>query len=146
MDIDHQPAAPAAWLQAFEAELAAAARRPFVWGEHDCVIFAARCWLARTGVDALAGFTWADEAQATALLEQLGGLRAAVTGRLGEPVAPLLATMGDVVLVQDPHAEQPRELLAVCVGANLVAPGPRGRQVLQLEHGLCCWKAEVAHG
>lgn len=146
MDIDQQPAAPAAWLAPFEAELAAAARRPFVWGEHDCVTFAARCWLARTGVDALAGFAWGSEAEAAVLLAQMGGLRAAVTSRLGEPVAPLLAAMGDVVLAQDPHADQPRELLAVCVGPHLVAPSARGRQVLQLEHGVCCWKAGVAHG
>lgn len=146
MDIDQQPATGPAWLPAFEAEIAAAGRRAFAWGEHDCVTFAARCWHARTGTDALAGFTWGSQAEAEALLAELGGLRAAVVSRLGEPVAPLLAAMGDVVLARDPHADDGREVLAVCVGPHLVVPSARGRQVLQLAHGVCCWKAEVAHG
>lgn len=135
-----QPAAPA-WVAALDAQVRAAVRRPFQWGEHDCATFAARCWAARTGSDALAGLAWASEAEAQAIIDAGGGLRALVVARLGEPRAPLLAAHGDVVLALDPQAEPPREVLAVCVGQHHVAPGTRGLIVLPLEAATAAWSA-----
>jgi hypothetical protein len=116
-----------------------ARRQPFRWGEHDCCTFAAACVKARTGRDALAGLPrWSSEEDAAALLAERGGLCAAVTQCLGAPLAaPLLAAPGDVVLAVDP---QGRELLAVCAGSVLVAPGPRGLVAMGLAAGRCAWR------
>ena len=141
MDIDSVPTAAPAWQGAFEAAIAGARRRAFAWGAHDCCTFAAACWQARTGVDGLAGLSWASEDEAQALLSSLGGLRAAVTARLGVPVAPLLAAYGDLVLAVDPHDPQQRQALAVCMGAFHTMPGMRGLSVLPLQSAVCAWKA-----
>ena len=142
MDISTHPSPVAAWLPAFEALVAAAMRRPFEWGVHDCCTFAAACWQARTGQAVLGALQWQSEAEAQALLAELGGLRAAVAGLLGEPGPALLCAQGDVVLAVDPNNPAGAELLCVCLGPHLVAPGARGLMVLQLADGLCCWKAQ----
>lgn len=78
---------------------------PFVWGVRDCVIFSGR-WaetiLGRTILDALP--RWRDEAGARAVQgdDDLGDL---VTAALGiEPVGACAASVGDIVLGQNPEA------------------------------------------
>lgn len=144
MDIDSVPASPPDWLAAFESILRAAVATPFHWGAHDCCTFAAACWRARTGADALAGLVWADEADAARLIKRMGGLRAAVESRIG-PAGPALgAVLGDLVLAVDPADPKAREILAVCVGPHLVAPGAAGLAVLQLDAAVASWG--VRHG
>lgn len=145
MDLDDINATPPAWLAAFEAEIQAAVRRPFRWGQHDCCTFAARCWAAQTGDDALLDLAWSSEEEAASILAEAGGLLAAVTDRLGPPVPPLLASLGDVVLAVDPLDPLARELMAVCVGPHHVLPSARGLAVLQLGDARYAWKA-VRHG
>lgn len=141
MDMDENPAGAPAWQAELDLIIAGARRRAFEWGVHDCCTFAAACWQARTGTAALAGLAWASEEQAAQLLASLGGLQAAVTSRLGEPVAPLLAALGDLVLAVDPHDPQQRQVLAVCVGSYHVAPGARCLSSLPLHSALCAWRA-----
>lgn len=141
MDMDDSPASAPEWQGALEAVIAAARRKAFSWGTHDCCTFAGACWKARTGVDGLAGLSWASESEAADLVASLGGLRAAVASRLGQPVEPLLAAYGDLVLAVDPHDPQERQALAVCMGAFHTMPGVRGLSVLPLQSALCAWKA-----
>lgn len=139
MKITRRPVDPR--QAAYEAVIADAMRRPFGWGEHDCVTFAGEGVYARTEVDHLEGIvTWTNAREAAVALRAAGGLRAAVTSRLGAPVLPGLACAGDVVLARDPHSDDGRELLALCHGPHLLAPGERGLAILPLTAALCAWK------
>lgn len=94
----------------------------FSWGTNDCVTHAADEVWCITGTDPLGAWrgAWTDESSATAFLERLGGLHAAVTSVLGQPLEmPVLAQRGDVVLVR---LSSGTELLAVCVGSRWLAP------------------------
>lgn len=129
------------WHQRLDALVGASLRRPFVWGEHDCCLFAADAVLAITGTDPATGLrgTYRTEAQAQALLQQLGGLQA-IGARAGQAVAPLMAQAGDVGLVNDGQ----RDLLAVCTGPHWLAPCRRGLAVLPFNTASMAWR--VPHG
>lgn len=146
MDIDTRPP-PDPRAAAYAGVIAAARRRAFAWGVHDCCTFAADCVHALTGRDALLALpAWRTQDEAQALIASLGGLRQAVTGALGvAPVEPGFAATGDVVLAVDPFDLQRREILAVAHGGELLAPGARGLAVLPRDAALCCWKV-AAHG
>lgn len=109
------------------AELELAARgRSFAWGMHDCCTWAAECVHAVTGQDVLADLRgrWRTEPEAAAVLRELGGLRQAVTQRVGTEPLPtvLLAQRGDLVLL----ALGNTQALGVCMGAFAVAPAEDG--------------------
>lgn len=134
MNIEPRAATPRE--TALDRLIRAAERRPFKWGEHDCCTFAAACVEARTG-RRLALPQWGSEAEAQGLLAERGGLHGAVTKLLGEPVPPLMARAGDVVLALDAEG---RELLAVCAGSVLVAPAARGLSAMPLTAGRHAWR------
>ena len=91
---------------------------PFGWGSFDCVLFAAGWVREATGADPTAGLVWTDERSAQRVIKSVGGLRAGVESRLGDPVSAALAWRGDVVL----HEMSRRPGLGVCVGAEVAAP------------------------
>lgn len=96
---------------------------PFAWGLQDCASFAAACVLAMTDTPPLEGLpVWTSREQAETLLTELGGLEAAVTDRLGEPIDAAMARRGDVVLVDVAGVAA----LGVCLGTVAAAPGPHG--------------------
>lgn len=100
-----------------------AEHRPLAWGSHDCCTLAADAVQATTGTDPLADLrgTYSTEAEAAAVLARLGGLRAAMCARFGEPLPNvLLAQRGDLVLI----AAGNTLAMAVCTGHLAVAPGP----------------------
>ena len=145
MDIDTQPAAAEPALPALIGALIAHSRsRPFDWGVHDCCTFAGRAVQVQTGHDPLAALAWFSEIDAARLLRDLGGLRAAVTAALGQPIEPLLARAGDVVLATDPHDATHRHLLTVCHGGVLLVPGALGLVALPITAGLCAWRVTRA--
>lgn len=139
MDIDTNPP-PDPREQAYAQVIALALLREFRWGSHDCVTFAAECVEARTGRNPMAGLEWPDASTAARMLRQIGGLRAAVTSRLGEPGAPGYARTGDVALCTDPNDATGREMLAVCHGGVLLAPSAKGLAVLPLAAARCAWR------
>ena len=141
MDIASQPLDTAPAITALIDE---ARSRPFEWGVHDCCTFAARAVQLQTGHDALGALAWFSELDAARLLRDLGGLRAAVSAALGQPVEPLLARSGDVVLATDPHDASHRHLLAVCHGGVLLVPGAYGLVALPITAGLCAWRVARA--
>ena len=111
---------------------------PFVWGVHDCCLWAADAVQAITGQDLAEGLrgTYHTAAQAARMLEQAGGVRGVATAALGNAVSPKLASVGDVVLFR----QAGRELLAVCNGSTALAVGPAGLEPLGMGTALAVWR------
>ena len=138
MDISQIDETLLAREKAYEELLAKAQRTPFGFGSQDCCTFPAKVIEARTGRNPLGTLSWSSALEAERLLKSMGGLKAAVTACLGEPVAPLLARVGDPVMVMDGD----REMLTVCHGTVLLAPGRDGLVPLPLDRGICAWRVE----
>lgn len=115
--------------------------RPFAWGEHDCVTFAAAAVRVRTGRNVLAEIglepTWRTAIESARAIESVGGLRAALTRLFGAPGPQLSARLGDVVLLNDP--ENGRELLGICHAEIVLAPSANGLAMLPLSAALVVW-------
>ncbi len=103
------------WPEQLAATIAAARHRPFEWGTHDCVLFAADGVQAMTGVEHADGVrgTYADALGAMRVLKSLGGPAVLVTTKLGYPIPVGLAQRGDVLLA----VVEDRESLGLCEGA-----------------------------
>ncbi|BEP42268.1 hypothetical protein GmRootV15_28570 [Variovorax sp. V15] len=121
------------------------ARAPFVWGTNDCCTHAAAAVEAITGANPMAALEpYGTEAgpRRQALrrllrkLDNAGGLQALVTAHMGEPIQPVMATVGDVVLVRN----EGRELLTVCNGVNAMGPGRDGMVALSMQDALVAWR------
>lgn len=127
------------WPTRLNACIQAARARPFVWGEHDCCLFAADCVLAMTGEDLAAPWrgTYHTEWGAARVLTEQGGLHAIIIRALGYPLAsPALARRGDLVIVET----EGRLALAVVSGAHAHAPGPRGLADVPMDRWLQAWR------
>lgn len=112
--------------------------KPFVWGEHDCVTFAARAMQIRTGRNPLATITWSSAEEAVRELKKFGGLRAAVTSVLGEPTHILGAKIGDIALIHDRKTD--RDLLGVFHDGFVVCPSESGLAMVPTDWVVCRWK------
>ena len=130
------------WQIALEALLKTRWSAPFTWGQQDCCLFAADCVLAVTGSDPAEDVrgAYSTEAGAARLLRQHGGAAKLAEERLGEEIAPLFMQVGDVALV---HVAE-RDMLAVCFGPHLLAPGPDGLVYVPLDHALRAWRCTRA--
>lgn len=125
------------WEQRLSAFVAERMQMPFEWGRNDCCLFAADAVKAMTGTDHAAGLRVHTSAlEAVRLVEQRGGLRQIATDALGESVSPLMATVGDVVVL----VNEGRELLAVCNGGTAIAPGEQGMVALGMDAALAAWR------
>jgi hypothetical protein len=116
---------------------------PFTWGVHDCCMWAADAVQALQGWDPAQEWrgTYATALGAARLLADHGGVQGFATAALGVPVAPLWATVGDVVLIEQPEApEGQRHLLALCNGASALAAGPHGLLAFGMGAATAAWK------
>ncbi len=131
------------WAERLDAVLAERRHQPFEWGVNDCALLAAAAVEAVSGDCPLHGLRWANGRGAARQIAAEGGLRAAVTARLGSEIAPELARAGDIGLVRmpAPGSEQQRDGLAVCGGPHWFAPGPDGLVTLQRAEVLAAWRA-----
>lgn len=108
---------------------------PFSYGRGDCGRFAAAC------IDAITGSEWrqeiahADRREAAAFLKREGGLAAAVTRRLGEPVDNRNARRGDVCLLGV-------RALGVCVGESVLAFSAKGLHAVPLSRVRKHWRVD----
>ncbi|MDP1686889.1 hypothetical protein [Hydrogenophaga sp.] len=111
---------------------------PFEWGVNDCCLWAADCVEALTGVDYAAAWrgTYSAAAGAARLMDELGGVRAIATGALGDAVSPLLAGVGDLVLIE----QGGREMLGVCNGAEALVVGPAGLEAVSMPSARAAWR------
>lgn len=125
------------WQQHFADFVAERRDAPFAWGANDCCLFAADCVQALTGVDHAAELrVYTTALQAARVIEEQGGLRQIATQALGEPLAPAMTAVGDVVLVLNGD----REMLAICNGTTALAPGEHGMAVLGMDAALAAWR------
>lgn len=114
------------WQSRFARLVAETRARPFVWGTHDCCLWAADAVEATMGRDPAAKWrgSYSTQAQALALLGSLGGLPG-VAALGGSEIAVAFAITGDIGLARWPDGTPS---LAVCAG------GPRWLVVA--DHGL----------
>ncbi|MDM0024070.1 DUF6950 family protein [Variovorax saccharolyticus] len=125
------------WQLRFAAFAKERASMPFAWGSNDCCLFAADAVLALTGKDWGADYRGGyDDAKRALRAMPAGGLREVASRALGEPVSPLLAAVGDVVLMES----EGRELLAICNGTSAIGPGADGLTSIDMEAALAAWK------
>lgn len=112
--------------------------KPFAWGEHDCALWAADVVHALTGEDPAKEWrgTYSTALEAARVLRELGGMEAMATRTLGEPIAPLMARVGDVGLLESCG----RECFAVCNGDHWMAPGEHGLDVADLYAAKKAWR------
>jgi hypothetical protein len=134
------------------------ARQPFAWGSNDCATFAADYVQAITGVDVapdLRGYQTALEAgrvlEAQRAQTRAGlytnGLFALATAKLGEPMPPTLAAVGDVVLLmQDDVPKHRSHMLGVCNGTTAMGPGRLGILHVGMHLAIAAWKVGGTHG
>lgn len=129
------------WQSRLAKVMREAQARPFAWGSHDCVTFAAECVEAVTGVDRIADVrtAWADERQAIRLLVSGGGLLELVQARMGLRLpSALLAQPGDVGVCMQGQ----RPALCVCGGVNWHMPARDGLATLTVDQVLGAWSCE----
>jgi hypothetical protein len=126
------------WPERLAAYIEARRARAFVWGEHDCALFAADWVHEATGRDPAAALrdTYQTAGEAARILHRHGGLARIAGEVLTEWLTPRMAGRGDVALVENAG----REALAIVDGAHLIGPGPAGLTFLPLEHALRAWK------
>jgi len=133
------------WQLRFSAFAQDRASTPFRWGSNDCCVFAASAVTALTGSNPMASFEpYGTEAgprrkalrRTLRRLDKAGGLKAIASMHLGDPVSPLMAGVGDVVLVMNAG----REMLGVCNGVNVLAPGESGIVTLGMNSAIAAWK------
>lgn len=125
------------WQERFSDFGKARGSMPFAWGSNDCCTFAAACIAAITGTNPMADVRpYNTERAAARLISKGGGLLALATSFLGASVSPLRAGVGDVVLVTN----EGREMLGICNGVNVVAPGEFGMVALGMQAAVAAWK------
>lgn len=126
------------WQIRLEAFMRVRRTMPFKWGVHDCATFAADGIEAMTGVRYVPGLRGHQTArEAIAAMRAAGGLKGIATQALGEPVAPLMATIGDVVLV--PMGK--REALGLCNGSTVIGAALAGGLAnAPLDIAIAAWR------
>jgi hypothetical protein len=127
------------WTQRLWLQVETARDQRFCYAQLDCCLFAARCVDAMTGSDFVARLQaeYHDEASAMAYLKRMGGLQAAVTAHLGEPLPrPAMAQRGDVVMFVDGAGQ---DTLGICTGELLATTG-RGFQFQPMTLATVAWR------
>ena len=132
------------WPERLRAFVEAAARTPFAYGSHDCLLFATGAIEAMTGTDlaAAARGTYRDaEGAAAALAAFAGGgvLEAAerVAAEHGlQEIAWPLAQRGDVAVVRTPLGPA----LGICTGTHAAVAAPVGLAMVQMARIARAWR------
>lgn len=112
---------------------------PFVWGQHDCMLWGADAVAAMCGVDPAEPWrgTYATEAEAEAILQAEGGQIALIRRALGHAgtVPAAQAQRGDVALVVRGNLPS----VGVVLGGVVAAPGLEGLAFLPLVEARLVW-------
>lgn len=125
------------WASRFDALVESVRAAPFVWGSHDCCMWAAASVVALTGCDPAASLrgTYSSELGAARALARVGGLAGA--GALcGVCIDSKRAIVGDVARVTWPDGV---ESLGVCSGAAWLCVGDFGLVMFPLTAALSAW-------
>lgn len=125
------------WHNRLIAVIRAAEKRPFLWGEHDCCLFAADCAEAMTGDNFADGWrgTYDSETGAKkALLRGGGSLEKVLTKYLDE-VPVKMAQRGDIAIVENAGTR----CAGVIYGGAVWVPGETGLVCLRIKP-LSAWR------
>ena len=106
------------WPTKLVESLKEAKNKPFVWGEHDCCLFAADIVKAMTGDDLAAGYRgkYSTAKEAIKLIKKISndGTVAGIVDLHFKRVPVSFAKRGDIVSVQTNHGEA----IGVCAGGG----------------------------
>lgn len=144
------------WELRLDAYLRECWRKPFVWGEHDCVLFACGAIAALTGEDPSAPLrgSYDSAVGAARKVREICGDQADVMNLAGhfarelgfaELPGPLFAQRGDAVLLSsflcgDPEARGPALGIVGLCGWKVYAPGAAGLVEAELKDGIKAWR------
>lgn len=105
--------------------------RPFIWGQHDCVLFAVGWLSIRAGREMMPPLpAWTNAKEAMAAVESVGGLEAQFDKHLTR-IHPNLARDGDITLVDG--------TAYLFSGAQIVGPGHEGLVFKDRGIACCAW-------
>jgi hypothetical protein len=115
-----------------------AVNRKFIWGEHDCSLFAARCADAVYGTKFEAANTgkYKTARGAAGRVKRLGGYDAHLRKLGFNPVLKSFAQRGDTAIIE----QDGREALGVVMGPNIVAASTDGLAFVPVGDALGVWR------
>lgn len=125
------------WHNRLIAVIRAAEKRPFLWGEHDCCLFAADCAEAMTGDSFAHGWrgTYASETGAKKALLRGGGSLEKVLAKYLDEVPVKMAQRGDIAIVENAGTR----CAGVLYGGAVWVPGATGLVCLRVKP-LSTWR------
>ena len=125
------------WHNRLIAVIRAAEKRPFLWGEHDCCLFAADCAEAMTGDDFADGWrgTYDSETGAKKALLRGGGSLENVLAKYLDEVPVKMAQRGDIAIVENAGTR----CAGVIYGGAVWVPGETGLVCLRIKP-LSTWR------
>lgn len=119
------------WHNRLIAVIRAAEKRPFLWGEHDCCLFAADCAEAMTGENFADGWrgTYYSETGAKKALLRSGGSLEKVLAKYLDEVPVKMAQRGDIAVVENAGTR----CAGVIYGGAVWVPGEAGLVCLRVK-------------
>lgn len=125
------------WHNRLIAVIRAAEKRPFLWGEHDCCLFAADCAEAMTGDNFADGWrgTYDSETGAKKALLRGGGSLEKVLAKYLDEVPVKMAQRGDIAVVENAGTR----CAGVIYGGAVWVPGGEGLVCLRIKP-LSTWR------
>lgn len=125
------------WHNRLIAVIRAAEKRPFLWGEHDCCLFAADCAEAMTGDNFADGWrgTYDSETGAKKALLRGGGSLEKVLAKYLDEVPVKMAQRGDIAVVENAGTR----CAGVIYGGAVWVPGEAGLVCLRI-NPLSTWR------
>jgi hypothetical protein len=134
------------WEQKLDRFVAERAQSPFVWGRHDCCIFACDAVLIMTDVDLAADFRdkYSSASGALRMLKAYGGTVEMLAEEIADQfcifeVPVLYAQRGDVVLLPS-NNDGPALGIVSLDGWNCLGAGPEGLVKVPLNQCLKAWR------
>lgn len=130
------------WPARLMAAIDAASKKPFQWGENDCMLFGADIVLAMTGHDYMAAYRgkYLTSGGAMRMLRFYGyaSIYEAVSAGLGEPLGSVFfAQRGDVVLYGD---KEWKHGMGICMGEDIAAMAKDGLTYLPMPMAAVAWR------
>lgn len=129
------------WQDRFWKEMEEARSTPLVWGESDCILFAAKMADAISDGDftkrAKAAFSWRDEREALQLTR--GGLLPLIESVLGKMQPWTSLSQGDIALVVD---DKGRECAAIHDGCQVIGKAAHGIETIPFRYVRGGWRIE----
>ncbi|MGT2566011.1 DUF6950 family protein [Enterobacter kobei] len=125
------------WHNRLIAVIRAAEKRSFLWGEHDCCLFAADCAEAMTGDNFANGWrgTYDSETGAKKALLRGGGTLEKVLAKYLDEVPVKMAQRGDIAVVENSGTR----CAGVIYGGAVWVPGEAGLVCLRIKP-LSTWR------